>query len=266
MTELVCNYATIRFLPYRETGEFVNVGVVAHCPEAGFLDYRMLGKRTRRISAFFPELDLNVFRQARDAMEHELKRQRDDSGDHRRRLFEFHTLTSRRESLLHFTPLRTRLIAEEPAAALEVIYKEQVERSFAQSKEYRDTKLAHRLASLMREWNVYGRFERNKRLGTDEYHVRLPFVRNDDRLAIKPLDLDRSERTEVLNHGDSWVQKARRLGEVGVQLSQLVFPIRFPLKGPKKEAAEEIAQTLQSLKVEVVPFGDRDRLRELAAA
>lgn len=33
-----CNYAVVRFLPYRETGEFVNVGVVLYCREAGFFD------------------------------------------------------------------------------------------------------------------------------------------------------------------------------------------------------------------------------------
>jgi len=26
-----CNYAMLRFLPYPETGEFVNVGVVVNC-------------------------------------------------------------------------------------------------------------------------------------------------------------------------------------------------------------------------------------------
>lgn len=30
MNELTCNYAPIRFQPYRETGEFVNIGVVVY--------------------------------------------------------------------------------------------------------------------------------------------------------------------------------------------------------------------------------------------
>jgi hypothetical protein len=266
MTEMVCNFATIRFLPYRETGEFVNVGVVAHCPEVGFLDFRLLGKKTRRVSAFFPELDRAVFRQARDAMALELVRQRAASGDDKRRLVEFHAMTSRRESLLHFTPLRSKLISGSPSAALEAIYKDQVERSFAQSKEYRDTQLARRFATMLRAWDLYSLFEKNKRLGTAEYHLQLPFVRRDERLAIKPMDLDRSERTDVLNHGDSWVLKIRRLSEVGFDVGKIVFPVRFPAKGPKKAAADEIAQALLAMNVKVVPIADRDRLRELTAA
>ncbi len=32
--KVACNYAIIRFLPYPETEEFVNVGVVLACPSA----------------------------------------------------------------------------------------------------------------------------------------------------------------------------------------------------------------------------------------
>lgn len=32
MKKLICNYSVIRFLPYPETGEFVNVGILACCP------------------------------------------------------------------------------------------------------------------------------------------------------------------------------------------------------------------------------------------
>jgi hypothetical protein len=36
MNRFVCNYAIARFRPYRETAEFVNVGVVLLCPPTGF--------------------------------------------------------------------------------------------------------------------------------------------------------------------------------------------------------------------------------------
>jgi hypothetical protein len=33
--KLACNYAVLRFLPYPETGEFVNIGVAIGCPDKG---------------------------------------------------------------------------------------------------------------------------------------------------------------------------------------------------------------------------------------
>lgn len=31
-----CNYSVIRFLPYPESGELVNIGVVVNSPQTGF--------------------------------------------------------------------------------------------------------------------------------------------------------------------------------------------------------------------------------------
>jgi hypothetical protein len=39
MTLVACTYAALRFLPYRETCEFANVGVVVCAPEAGFFGF-----------------------------------------------------------------------------------------------------------------------------------------------------------------------------------------------------------------------------------
>ena len=35
---LACHYSVVRFCPYPETDEFVNVGVMLACPAIGFLD------------------------------------------------------------------------------------------------------------------------------------------------------------------------------------------------------------------------------------
>jgi hypothetical protein len=40
MKYLVCNYAPLRFLPYRDVGEFVNVGVVLTSVSADERDHR----------------------------------------------------------------------------------------------------------------------------------------------------------------------------------------------------------------------------------
>ena len=74
MSEVVCNYAIARFRPYRETGEFVNVGVVLVCPQAGYFDYLFETHDCQRITDFFPELDANVFKAGINGLLKELAR------------------------------------------------------------------------------------------------------------------------------------------------------------------------------------------------
>ena len=70
-----CQYAIVRFLPYAETGEFANVGIVLTCPQTGYFDFKLL-KRVSRISAFFEELDASIFRNVRKTFTAELTRLR----------------------------------------------------------------------------------------------------------------------------------------------------------------------------------------------
>lgn len=72
--QLACNYAVLRFLPYPETGEFVNLGVAAHCPGTGHFGSKFETTRTKRVTTFFPELPVTRFRAARLAMANELER------------------------------------------------------------------------------------------------------------------------------------------------------------------------------------------------
>lgn len=61
MKKIVCNDSIIQFLPYPETQEFVNVGVLAYCPQIGWMNYLLETRKTKRIKMFFPELDIEVF-------------------------------------------------------------------------------------------------------------------------------------------------------------------------------------------------------------
>ncbi len=136
MNELVCNFAVVHFLPYRETGEFVNVGVVLHAPETGFFGHRLkVGRKNRRVRAFFPDFDMAVYAAAVRSLDGELNR--------RRALFErltttagdrlltdgmtaFRSLLRQRESLLHFAEPGMRL--GRPVDVLDAVYADYVER------------------------------------------------------------------------------------------------------------------------------------------
>jgi len=69
-----CQYAIVHFLPYIETGEFANIGVVLFCQEKCFFDFRLLQKGRSRITHFFDKLEPEIFIQGKKLFEKELIR------------------------------------------------------------------------------------------------------------------------------------------------------------------------------------------------
>lgn len=133
--QYVCNYALLRFLPYPETGEFVNVGVVAHSSAAGVLVSRIASSAEKRIAGFFPELDLRQFHWGRDLMIAEINRMQElhaerlrsaPPGDDRGRSL-FLELVRPRESMFRFGEIRT-LLTPEPQRVADQLFQRYVAR------------------------------------------------------------------------------------------------------------------------------------------
>lgn len=277
MNKLVCNYATVRFLPYRETGEFVNVGVVVCCPEVDFLDFRIPKRRSRRVTEFFPELDQNVFQSAIETLNRELRTYRNagslftegravSATEARKALSTFGALMRRRESLLHFAEVGVRMV-DDPRSAVDELFEHFVNRSFAHQPEYQERVMQRRLTTWLGQWNLRARYRTNWRVGDDTFHITMPFVhlQNDvPATAIKPFDLNKPEPTAIYDHGDTWVQRMRRLRDRRQMPPKVVFAVRLPQQDHKREAASgEIVAALSDLSINVVNFDDAPRLRQL---
>ena len=69
-----CHYAIVRFMPFVETGEFGNVGIVLFSPTARYFGFKLLGQRYSRITNFFEQLDTKLFRASMHATQAELQR------------------------------------------------------------------------------------------------------------------------------------------------------------------------------------------------
>ncbi|MEO5716632.1 MAG: DUF3037 domain-containing protein [Luteolibacter sp.] len=109
-TQAVCNYALLRFLPYPETGEFVNVGVVVNCLQPCFLNFRVEEKMTARVKALFPQQNEKKFEAAQAAMREELGRVAAmvaEARDPKSCKIAFNEVVRPRESLLRFGEART---------------------------------------------------------------------------------------------------------------------------------------------------------------
>jgi len=282
MKQFVCNYAPVRFLPYRETGEFVNVGVVVHCPQTDFFGFQLVPQRkTARVTNFFPELDAKLFKAALQGVARDLDRiqaqhrvlpitQEIPPAMAKAQMEDFSQLVRRREGLLHFGDIGI-LMATAPEKAVDELFCRFVERQFAQKKEYQETIMRNRLAQFLKDWKLTRHYELNRKIGDGDFHIVMPFVHYAGDTAakvVKPLDLAKAEPSEIYHHGGAWVKNMERLRNRNHMPHRVIFTVKLPDHGKRLNAANEICDELRALGVEPLPFDDAQRIRgavEIAA-
>jgi hypothetical protein len=150
MKKLACRYAIVQFLPYPETGEFANVGIVLACPVTGYIGFRLESRRYRRYTHFFRDLDRSVYLRAVGALQDELQRvQKALAGVSAQTMREaFDTLVHPREAILLFSEARAVLV-EDPGAAVDELFGHYVEHDFV-NPEYREKALEQRVQQMLR--------------------------------------------------------------------------------------------------------------------
>jgi len=275
MIRLACQYAIIRFLPYAETGEFANVGVVLACPATGYLDARLMPtKKTGRITGFFEQLDTRIYREALKYLGDELTRVREMARDRVGRdgttIVEqvFAGLTRPREAMLRFGDTRV-VMTDDAEAMLGQLFARFVERDFA-NKQYHDRILERGVRQVLEKANLRELFKEAE-IGNEYMHVHVPFAHLRDGepvLAIKPLDLARVDPNQVFELGGRWVDRIRRLRKHDLLPGQILFAVNKPTPAEKnvRDAAEEIVGELREMQVEVVLATDAKAITEFAKA
>lgn len=280
MTRLACQYAIVRFMPYVETGEFANVGVLLWVPKTRYLGFRLLRKKHGRITQFFGELDRGIYLTTMASFETELHRVQSmlknhivDFG-HSDREYGFHKglfqeLIRPRETIIRFSEQRV-VLAENPEQTLSELYEHYVGRSFA-TKEYQETILEKGVKKLLEQRNLARRYTK-RRIEDQLYGVTFPFVaqnEGDAVRAIKPLFLGQADSTAIIEHGGRWKLKIEQLRKRHL----FTGPVLFPVKGPelddtrsvRGEAFEEALANLTGDGIEVALYTEKNKILEFAA-
>ena len=112
--QAVCNYALLQFLPYPETGEFANVGVLVACQEPCLLEFEGEAKMPDRVKAMFPRQDEQVFSSAMRAFAQEMKRVQGMANGPKACQQVFGESVRRRESMFRFGEVRT-IVSDDPS-------------------------------------------------------------------------------------------------------------------------------------------------------
>lgn len=273
MKKYACQYAIVRFLPYLETGEFANVGIVMLCPDAGFFEFKLL-KHVRRITAFFEELDAGIYRRAANDFKLELKRirvwldtrQKDNMDvDLARHLFA--ELTRPREAMMRFEGVRV-VLADDPAQQFDELFGHYVERNFA-TKAYQEQLLEKNVRRVLAAANLEKKYRPETLGDAAAYHTKFPFVhREGDRAnkAIKPLHLAHEDPAQIYDHGWAWLGRVEKLRALRLLPEQVLFPVQGPAEtdGERFEIYQEITAKISAEGVLVVPAAQNEKIIQFA--
>ncbi|CAG0982388.1 hypothetical protein RHDC1_01906 [Rhodocyclaceae bacterium] len=276
MTNTACHYAIVRFLPFVETGEFANVGIVLFAPKARYFGFKLLMNRYARVTNFFEQLDAKVFRAAMRTFREELARidemlkrlgtdRRLKGLDHDNALALWNEVIKPRETMLRFGEPRI-VLATDVRAQLAALYEYYVERNFV-THEYQEKMLDRGVRGWLREANLHHRFL-PARIGNDEYHAQFPFVAMEHEHAvkiIKPLNLGYGEAARIIDHGGQWIWRVNALKKRNLLPDQVLFAVEGPDDTTARgRARREVVTELENAGAIVMPYRERQRVIEFA--
>lgn len=261
MKPLACRYSIIQFVPYVETGEFANVGIVMTCPQTGYFNFLLQDKKSKRVTDFFEAVDRNYYRRAVKAVEEELMRMRaaayqlalDAKPDALRGMLS--ALVQPREAIIRFSPGRV-LLTQDPAQELKDKFDHYVDHSFA-TPEYVEHTMNARLKGLLDGLSLLTPF-RPARIGNETVHARFDFVQTIDgehHKVIKALNLSQKDTNDIAAHGDIWLGKIGRLKRFQALPEDVLINVALPdaADAARYAVSQEIVHELESQKVIVVP-------------
>jgi hypothetical protein len=268
-------------MPYIETGEFANVGVLLWIPKTRHLSFKLLRRKYARITQFFEELDKAVYLKTMANMEAELLRIQsmlhhnkttEFSGNGMEYGFHngiFDELIRPRETIARFSERRS-ILSEDPQKTLQELFDYYVGRNFV-TREYQETILEKGIKKLLEQRSLASHFSKRK-VEDHLYSVTFPFVEQDaDKVikVIKPLFLGQADSTAIIEHGGHWKLKVNQLRKRNL----LNGPVLFPVKGPEDvsssdirfQAFKEARDSLADDAIEVVLYTEKARILEFAA-
>jgi len=243
MKKVAYQTGTIELMPYTEQGEFCIVGVFAIDAEIRSLSYKILApKRTKRLTAFFPEIERSVFTQTLKSVHYEWDRLSEmvNTGGNTRELEImnnvsgsnlFVAITQPREGMIRHKA-KGFTLTDSIDKWLNASFRKMVLRRDLEAVMPEEQKLNKKVAEYINELK-FRRYWKEKQVGNDQYHATFPFTYTPEmeqkvERAIKPLYLAQKQSTKIIEYGDTWLQKVRRLNQFKLAPETLVFPVVRP--------------------------------------
>ncbi|MFM2480344.1 DUF3037 domain-containing protein [Celerinatantimonas sp. YJH-8] len=261
-------YSVIRFMPFAETQEFANVGIVLHAPNSETVLFKLANKRFSRVSQFFDDLDGQLYSNAIDMFDAELRRIQNLAHDmHGKNLVMFMNEATRpREGFLTFSETAVLLTQNTLTDVLEQLFLQYVGRNF-NTKEHREILLAQ---ELKRQLNSVSQYKYKKQtLDTGYMSFDLPLVARDSiqTKAVKPMSFNQSDSLRLIDHGARWILRVKNLIDSNVIKSEdFLFAVEHPEFETSRleNAFQKVEDDMNELGVKVYRADDLDRINTFA--
>jgi hypothetical protein len=280
MKKIAYHTGTIELMPYTEHGEFCIVGVFAVDSESRRLVYQILNQRkTKRLTGFFPEMERTIFTQTLKSVHQEWDRLanmvNEGAGTTEFKIMAqvpgsdlFTAITYPREGIIRHKAKGVVLTAEIDKW-LQKSFTNMIMRQDLDTILPKEQKLTRDVADYLKRLK-FKQAWKEERVGNDIYHANFPFayIPKDTETverAIKPLFLGHSTSTKIMNHGDTWLQKVRRLNQFKMAPDVLIFPVQRPVDESSEqfEHADIIINDLINEGVNVVEGMNLDIVRPM---
>ena len=228
MKKQICHYAVIQFMPYPETGEFANVGVVAVIPQKNSFVFKLELTNYSRLTKFFRHSEHGI-------ASHAVKHLNDElhylaaavKNQEVRALQAFDMIVRPLETMLRFSNKRVKL-TERPQSIATELFNRFVLQGFVEEDNH-EQGLQSRLGHLVHKLNLRHPFK--KETVGKLYPVNMPLVQHAEEgqvRAIQPLYFDFNEPKKIIEHGNLWIGKFGTLQGFKELPDDILIPVEKP--------------------------------------
>lgn len=262
-------YSFVRYRPYFETGEFVNVGLLMCEPERKKLTYRLVNKNNKRVTDFFYRSKL--FERVRETINQELSyivNQSFDFSPQEMARF-FHHYVDVKEGIVQYSNAAVGVV-DDPQAYFNQIYTQFIQNAGVKSESQEQTILKHYKALFKAENDQILLSYKQHIVKGEMAKFTLPLaVKNKDDnyilKAVKPLAFDQVESPSMIEHCDNWVAKINRADEEGLlKKENILFTLDTPDTASKTNILNAIKRTFDKFHINHINWNEDKSLLDFA--
>jgi len=269
-----CMYAVVRFMPFAETREFANVGIVVIAPKLGLYDFKLAPQKFARVTQFFDDLDGVVYKHAIEGFEAELERIRKHLVHNyvqgKDLVNYFKEITRTRESVLHFGEIGT-LLTDNVNVTVDKLYDRLIGRNFTANKEYKEQQMIRVLKSQLTTHLPKNVRYTKQNIKAGMFDISMPLVTkiNSNYRIIRPLAFEQQNVLQAMEHGETWVNRLKKLihSEV-LEAKRALFALEKPVnrKFEFMKVYEDVYGEIQNLGAVAENFNETAKIIKFAAA
>ena len=260
-------FSVIRFMPFAETQEFANVGIVLWSSNPNVVLTKLAPAPFNRINNFFDDLDGKLYGNARQIMDLELDRIKRYVTSSSIKDFDsiMSELTRQREGVMTYSEVGG-VLADNAEYVLEKLYSAFIGRDLPVSKEQRERIMVGELKNMF-ACLPYSYKEKPLDTGFGKIKVPLVTVIGHEVRAIKPMAFNQIKPMDIVEHGDKWISRiGHALDAKSVDAENFLFTVDTP-KSKKEEilfAYESVINNMIGLGVNVIPFSNTSEVMSFA--